>query len=270
MHFHNDVLINGRHLAPAPLEFDGSRYSFDPVRFERAIKNNTKIFILCNPHNPTGNVWSEDELRQMGEICARHQVLVISDEIHCDFVIGEGRKHIPFASLGQEFALNSVTCTSASKTFNLAGLQCASMIVPDRFKRDELRRVLERNTNARVNMLGALATEAAYDHGEAWVDNLVGYISANQAHFRDSVNSSTSRVKVLEMDSLYLAWIDCRELGLSIDELDNFLLTRAKVWFDRGPKFGVEGHGFMRANLACPRSVVDRSILQLVHAIESM
>lgn len=267
VHFHHDVLINGRQLAMAPLRFDGERYRFDPDAFERAIQADTKLFILCNPHNPTGNVWSPDELRAMGDICRRQGVLVISDEIHGDFVFGGGKRHTPFASLGDDYADNSVTCISASKTFNLAGLQCANIVVSDKGKRDEIKRTIERNMNAHVNMVGALATEAAYTSGDQWVDALVGKVAANHEYFRTEVNSRVNGIRVLDSDSLYLAWIDCRDLQLSPADLENFLLTKARVWFDRGPKFGKEGHGFMRANLACPRQTLDRAISQLTSAL---
>ncbi len=267
VHFRHDVLINGRQLATSPLRFDGERYHFDPEAFEHAIQTDTKLFILCNPHNPTGNVWSRDELGAMGDICRRHGVLVISDEIHGDFVFGDGKKHTPFASLGDEYADNSVTCISASKTFNLAGLQCANIVVSDNGKRDEIKRTIERNMSAQVNMVGAIATEAAYTSGDHWVDALVNKLAANRHRFRTEVNSRVDRIRVLGSDSLYVACIDCRDMKLPPAELENFLLTKARVWVDGGPKFGKEGYGFMRANLACPRETLDRVISQLTAAL---
>lgn len=267
VHFHQDVLINGRHLAMAPLIQEENRYRFDAKIFEAAIRENTKIFILSNPHNPTGNVWSEDELRTMGEICLKHGVLVIADEIHCDFVFGPGKKHTPFASLDPRFAHNSITCTSASKTFNLAGLQCGNMFIADKAKRDEVYRTVERNYNTRVNVLGMVATEAAFTHGAPWVDELVTYVAENQRHFATQVNALRAGVKVLEMDSLYLAWMDCRQMGMMAADLENFMLTQGRLWLDKGPKFGIEGHGFMRANLGCSRQTVDLAIERLTQAL---
>ncbi|WP_232431274.1 aminotransferase class I/II-fold pyridoxal phosphate-dependent enzyme [Cupriavidus sp. UYPR2.512] len=203
----------------------------------------------------------------MGEICRRHGVLVISDEIHGDFVFGGGKKHTPFASLGDAYAENSVTCISASKTFNQAGLQCANIVISDKDKRDEIQRTIERNMNAHVNMVGAMATEAAYTSGDQWVDALVSQVAANREYFRTEVNSRVDGIRVLGSDSLYLAWIDCRDMQLPpADFFENFLLTQARVWFDRGPKFGKEGHAFMRANLACPR-MLDRTISQLTSVL---
>lgn len=267
VHFHHDVSINGRHVTTAPLQFDGERYRFDAQVFEDAIRENTKIFILSNPHNPTGNVWTEEELRTMGEICLKHGVLVVADEIHCDFVLARGRKHTPFASLDRRFADNSVTCTSASKTFNLAGLQCGNMFIADKRKRDEVVRTIERNHNTRINLLGMVATEAAFAHGADWVDELVPYIAQNQRHFADQINTLGAGLKVIEMESLYLAWIDCRGFGMTPDELEDFMLVKARVWLDKGPKFGIEGHRFMRANLGCSRRTVDLAIDRISKAI---
>ena len=265
-HFHNDVLMNGRHLAMAPLTREGDRYRFDEAVFEQAIRPNTKLFILSHPHNPTGNVWSESELRAMGEICARRGVLVISDEIHQDLIMNPALRHIPFASLGEAFARNSITCTAPSKTFNLPGLQSANVFVPDRRLREELRRCYERNMFPLVNVLGMAAAEAAYAQGEPWLEQMLTYVHANHAHFAASISGATDRLRVLPADSLYLAWMDCRGLGLDAAALDRFMLTKARLWLDKGQKFGAEGHGYMRVNLGCPRATVDEAIARLTAA----
>jgi cystathionine beta-lyase len=266
-HFHNDVLMNGRHLALAPLERTENGYRFDAATFEAAIQPNTKLFILSHPHNPTGNVWSEEELRTMGEICRRHGVLVISDEIHQDLIINPAKKHIPFASLGDDFAQNSVTCTAPSKTFNLPGLQSANLFIPNRRLREEFLRQYDRNMFPLVNTLGMVAAEAAYTHGEPWVEELLSYLRGNHAHFAQAINSSTTKVKVLPADSLYLAWMDCRGLGLDAEALERFMLLDARLWLDKGQKFGLEGHGYMRINLGCPRSTVNEAITRLNSAL---
>lgn len=267
VHFHEDVLLNGRRLAYAPLERTEDGYRFDARTFEAAIRPDTKLFVLSHPHNPTGNVWSEEELATMGEICARHGVLVVSDEVHQDLIMNPARRHVPFASLGPQFARNSITCTSPSKTFNLPGLQSANVIVPDRALREELARQLERNMFPLVNVLGMVAAEAAYTHGEPWLEQLLAYLRENHAHFAQAVDAMTDRVRVLPADSLYLAWMDCRGLGMDAAALDNFMLTRARLWLDKGQKFGVEGHGYMRVNLGCPRSTVDEAIRRLTTAV---
>ncbi|MBU6256929.1 MAG: pyridoxal phosphate-dependent aminotransferase [Burkholderiales bacterium] len=263
VHFHNDPLINGRCVSAAPLAFDGMRYRFDAQAFERALGDDTRIFILSNPHNPTGNVWSEAELRTMGEICLRRGVLVLADEIHQDFVLAKDRRHIPFASLSPAFADASVTCVSASKTFNLAGLQCANAIIPNQRLRQAFARRIDRNQVSRVNLLGMVATEAAYRHGADWVDGLVRHVASNQRHFAAGVLALGVGLRVIEMDSLYLAWIDCRGTGMNPAALEDHLLTKCRVWFDQGTKFGAEGAGFMRANIGCPRATVTEAIERL-------
>ncbi|MEV6021106.1 MULTISPECIES: MalY/PatB family protein [unclassified Streptomyces] len=269
VHFHEDVLLNGRHLAFAPLQRTDDGYRFDARVFEASIRPDTKLFILSHPHNPTGNVWTEDELRTMGEICARHGVLVVSDEVHQDLVLNPDRRHVPFASLGEEFARNSITCTSPGKTFNLPGLQSANVLVPDPRLRAELARQYERNVFPLVNVLGMVAAEAAYTYGEPWLEELLTYLRDNQAYFAHAVNSATSKVRVLPADSLYLAWMDCRGLGMDAETLDHFMLTRARLWLDKGQKFGIEGHGYMRVNLGCPRSTVDEAVARLLAAVEN-
>ncbi|HET9125263.1 MAG TPA: MalY/PatB family protein [Solirubrobacteraceae bacterium] len=266
-HFHNDVLMNGRHLALAPLQRTEDGYRFDPAVFEAAIRPDTKLFILSHPHNPTGNVWSEEELRTMGEICARHEILVISDEIHQDLIINPGRRHLPFAALGPRFAENSITCTAPSKTFNLPGLQCANLFIADRRRREEFTRHYERNLFGIVNLLGMVAAEAAYAHGESWLEQLLPYLRANHLRFAEAVDETGSGVRVLPADSLYLAWMDCRGLGMDAAALEHFMLTRARLWLDRGQKFGLEGHGYMRVNLGCPRATVEEAIARLTTAL---
>jgi cystathionine beta-lyase len=263
VHFHQDIVANGRRVVNAPLTLENGRYRFDPERFEAAIAPDTKLFILCNPHNPTGNVWSRADLVAMGEICRRHGVLVIADEVHEDLVLDPALKHIPFASLGEEFAANCFVCTAPSKTFNLAGLQCSNIFVPNDALRAELSRHKERCGLNLVNLAGLTACETAYRDGEPWLEAALAYIRANQAHFAAAVNGTMAGFRVLPAESLYLAWMDCRGLGLQADALNDFMLTHARLWLDRGEKYGPEGHGFMRVNLACPRSLVDEAIARL-------
>lgn len=267
-HFHSDVLLNDRRLAPAPLERTESGYRFDADRFEAAIRDDTKLFILSHPHNPTGNVWSEAELRAMGEICQRHGLTVISDEIHQDLILNPAKRHIPFASLGEAFAQTSITCTAPSKTFNLPGLQCANIFVPNPQLRDQLIRQIDRNMASLVNPLGMVAAEAAYRHGEPWLEQLLDYLRANHALFARSVHEATEKLKVVPTDALYLAWIDCRGLGRDAEALNEFMLTRARLWLDKGQKFGPEGHGYMRINLGCPRATVEEAIARIKRAVQ--
>jgi cystathionine beta-lyase len=267
-HFHSDVLLNGRQLAVAPLELTERGYVFDEFRFEAAISGNTKMFILCNPHNPTGNVWSKDELAIMGEICQRRGVLVVSDEIHEDFIMNTNCVHTPFASLGERFAQNSITCTSPTKTFNLAGLQNANLFVPNWRLREELGRQLNRNILNNLNLMGLVAAEAAYRYCEQWLEDLLKYLRANHALFAERINKiAQGRIRVFPADSLYLAWMDCRGLSADPDELRHFMLVRAGVWLDDGRKYGLQGEGFMRANLGCPRSRVEEAAQRIGNSL---
>jgi len=267
-HFRDDVILNGRLPASAPLQRIEDGYRYDAAVFEAAIRPNTKLFILSNPHNPTGNVWTADELRSMGEICARNEVLVVSDEIHQDLIMNPACRHVPFASVSEAFAQNSITCTAPSKTFNLPGLQSANVFIPNRGLREEFQRQYDRNMFPLVNVMGMVAAEAAYTHGEEWLEELLAYVRNNHSHFARSINALNRGLRVLPADSLYLAWMDCRELGMDADALNTFMLTKARIWFDKGQKFGPEGHGYMRVNLGCPRATVDEAITRLEAAIK--
>lgn len=265
-HIHYDVVTNGRRLAQAPLVLEGGQYRFDPEVFEAAIRPGTKLFILCNPHNPTGNVWTREELLTMASICERHGILVISDEVHQDLIFGDGERHIPFAMLDDSVAQNVIVCTAPSKTFNIAGLSCANIFIPNERHRQAFRAQGERNGSFLVNTMGTAACEAAYRYGEPWADAMLNYVRGNQEHFARRVKELGLPLTVTPTGSLYLAWVDFRQLGMPTSELHDFLLRRARLWLDPGSKFGVEGEGFMRINLACPRSVVDEALARLVGA----
>lgn len=267
-HFLQDVENNGRRVAAAPLTLDqGGRYRFDADAFEAAIRPGTRLFILCHPHNPTGNVWTREELLAMAAICERHGILIVSDEVHQDLVFGEGRRHLPLAMLDDAIANNTIVCTAPSKTFNLAGLSCANVLIPNPRLREAFRIQRDRNGLFLPNTLGTAAGEAAYRHGEAWADAMLDYVRGNQRHFAARVEALGLPLTVTPTDALYLAWIDFRQLGLPPAELHDFLLRRARLWLDPGDKFGAGGAGFMRINLACSRRLVDEAILRLEQAL---
>lgn len=264
-HFRDDVLLNGRFPVNAPLVRTEQGYRFDAAVFEGAITPNTRLFILSNPHNPTGNVWSAEDLTTMGEICARHGIIVVSDEIHQDLVLNPALRHTPFASLSDAFAQNSITCTAPSKTFNLPGLQSANVFIPNPRLRDAFKRQYDRNMFPMVNVMGMIAAEAAYRHGTPWLEQLLDHLRANHAHFAAGVRGMG--LDVVPADALYLAWLDCRPLGLNAHDLEDFMLTKARLWLDKGHKFGLEGHGYMRVNLGCPRATVDEALARLKAAL---
>lgn len=266
-HFLTDVLENGRRVVEAPLIESGAGYFFDAQVFEAAIRPNTRIFILCNPHNPTGNIWTEDELCTMGEICMRHDILVVSDEIHQDFILNPDRKHIPFAKLGPNFADNCIICTAPSKTFNIAGLQCANAFVPNPRNRMALKRQMARNQFPLNNVMGLVATETAYIQGEAWLEDLLVYLQRNHDYLTEALKKTCPEVKVVPTDSLFLSWLDFRALKMPQAELNDFLLIEAGLWLNDGMSFGSNGRGFMRMNLGCPLATVNKAVIQLETAL---
>lgn len=269
IHFHHDVVINGRRLIEAALTRAGDGYHFDPESFEAAIRPGTKIFILCNPHNPTGNVWSREDLIAMAEICQRHGILVISDEIHQDLIFDCTQRHIPFATLDPEVANNCIVCTSPGKTFNTAGLQCANIFIPNARLRATFRAQCERSGLNLVNTIGAAACEAAYRFGESWADAMIGYVGENQRHFATRVRELDLPIHVSPTGALYLAWLDCRALGLEPEKLHDHMLRKARLWLDPGTKFGATANGYMRINLACPRSTVDVALERLATSLRA-
>lgn len=266
-HFLHDVANNGRRVAVAPLTLDGGRYRFDADRLAAAIQPGTRLFILCNPHNPTGNVWTRDELMTMAAVCERHGILIVSDEVHEDLVFGDGVRHVPIAMLDERIAQRTIVCTAPSKTFNLAGLSCANVFIANDRLRQAFRTQSERNGIFLANTLGTAACEAAYRHGEAWADAMLDYVKGNQRHFAARVAELGLPLTVTPTDALYLAWVDFRPLGLAPAALHDFLLRRARLWLDPGQKFGAGGEGFMRINLACSRRVVDEAIDRLARAL---
>lgn len=266
-HFLHDVVINGRRLAVAPLTLEAGRYRFDPEVFEAAIQPGTRLFILCNPHNPTGNVWTRDELLAMASICERHGILIVSDEVHQDLVFGEGARHWPIAMLDEAIARNTIVCTAPSKTFNIAGLACANIFIPNERHRRTYRAQCERNGVSHVNTMGTAACEAAYRYGEPWVDAMLDYVRGNQTHFAARIKELGLPLIVTPTDALYLAWVDFRQLDMPPMVLHDYLLRRARLWLDPGHKFGADGEGFMRINLACPRRVVDEAVDRLASAL---
>jgi len=268
IHFHHDVIINGRRAIQVPLVLqpDG-RYRFDAEAFEAAIVPGTRLFILSNPHNPTGNVWTREELAQMGSICLRHGIIVVSDEIHQDLVFGEGEAHHAYGRLDDELVQNAIICTAPSKTFNLAGLQCANLFIPNDRLRADYRAAAERCGLGRPNQMGIAACEAAYSQCGDWADQMLRHVKDNQAYFRAEAEARRLPVRVSPMSSLYLAWLDFRELGMEADALHDFLLREARLWLDPGTKFGAGGAGFMRINLGCPRQTVELALDRLAQAL---
>ena len=268
--FSSVVTANNRKLVNAPLVFDGQRYGIDFASFERAIEENgAKLFLLCNPHNPAGRAWTRAELEQLGEICARHGVIVVSDEIHMDFA-RLGVSHVSFATLSPELVDRSVICTSASKTFNLAGLQVANIVVPDGKLRQAFRNEVGASGYSQANTLGLVATQAAYEHGGAWLDELKDYLEGNWSLLESVLEERMPELHLVGAESTYLAWIDCRALELDSYALERFIEDEAGLWLDCGHIFGKDGEGFIRINIATQQSYLARALDQLASAVERL
>ncbi|MBD5543360.1 MAG: pyridoxal phosphate-dependent aminotransferase [Lachnospiraceae bacterium] len=246
---------------------EDGKYHIDLEDFERKIvENRIPLFLLCSPHNPVGRVWTKEELIGMGDICQKHNVVVVSDEIHEDFVFGD-RKHLVFANLKKEFADLSITCTSPAKTFNLAGLQVSNIFIPNGKLRGQFRKQVAAAGYSQLNAIGLTACEAAYCYGDEWYEAMMEYIAGNIDFMREYIQAELPMLKLIEPEGTYLIWVDFRELGLSEAELEKLIVKKANLWLDSGAIFGKTGAGFERFNVACPRSILKQAMEQLKTAI---
>ena len=260
---------NGRKMATSPLIYENGRYAMDYEGFERTLKESgAKLFILCNPHNPVGRCWSEGELRRIGEICLRHHVLLVADEIHADFA-RKGFRHVPYASLGEEFANNAVICTAPSKTFNLAGLQLSNIFIPNPDLRAAFKRTLGRTGYDEPSVFGVTATQACYEHGAEWLDQLKEVLDVNLGVLEAAVGRMDG-VRLVPLESTYLPWLDCSGLGLDDAGIKRLVEQDAKLWLDLGTMFGPEGSGFVRMNLASPTTMVEDACARLEGAVAKL
>ncbi len=260
---------NGRQLINSPLILKDGRYEIDFTDLEaKIIDNNVKLMLLCSPHNPVGRVWSEAELRRVGDICLAHGVIVVSDEIHSDFV-WEG-KHTVFAALGEKYAANCVICTAPSKTFNIAGLQISNIFIPDAALRKSFRKQVAAAGYSQVNTLGLVACEAAYRYGRDWLEQVKEYIQDNIDFTAAYLEQNLPQIKLIRPQGTYLVWLDCSELGLSAQEREQWLWHKAHLWLDGGGIFGAEGQAYERINVACPRTTLLQGLEQLKAAVEQL
>ncbi|WHX69053.1 MalY/PatB family protein [Peribacillus frigoritolerans] len=265
-HFARVIQAAGREVVTNPLVLKNGHYSIDFDDLEAKIDEKVKMFILCSPHNPVGRVWSKDELTRLGQICRKHKILVVADEIHCDFVY-HTHTHIPFASISEEFANHSITCIAPSKTFNLMGVQTSSIIIPNRQLRDRFNQELHTLSIGSPNIFGAVALEAAYRYGEEWLDQVLDYLQGNLEYSLSYFRKNIPEINVIQPEGTYLVWLDCRELRFSDKELNDFMLQSARVAMNQGQIFGKEGEGFMRLNIACPRSMLQNALSGIENAV---
>jgi cystathionine beta-lyase len=255
-------LVEENHLV-----YKNNTYVVDWDDFERKCADSrVRIFLLCNPHNPAGRVWKKEELQRMGEICQKHGVFVISDEIHCELVM-PGNEYMPFASLSDDFLKNSATCVAPTKAFNIAGLQIANIIVKDRTKRERIDRAINIHEVCDVNPFGVIATEAAYtEEGAEWLRQLNTYLFANYQFLCDFFSKHFPSLEVVNLEGTYLVWVDCSSLGKSSTEIVNNLY-RHGVWMNDGVMYGENQGAFIRINIACPRKILEEGLLRMEKAL---
>lgn len=268
--FYEVIACNGRRVAENPLTLRDGRYEIDFDGFEAAASaEDVKLFMLCSPHNPVGRVWTEAELRRIGEICLRHNVAVISDEIHCDFT-REGHPHTPLLKAVPELRDRAIVCTAPSKTFNLAGLQVSNIWIPDEAIRERFQAEIACAGYSQLNCFGLTACQAAYRTGAAWLDALKVYLEGNLAYLRGFLADNLPKLRLIEPEGTYLAWVDFSGLGLTPDELDDLIVNRAKLWLDAGRIFGKASAQFERFVLACPRSTLVEAMVRLKRAVDGL
>lgn len=263
--FFGAVKDHNRELVYNPLIMRDGRYHMDYDNLEKLCHDGARMLILCNPHNPAGNAWTPEELRQMADICLKYNVLMVSDEIHSDLV-NRGFKHTVLASLSPEISAQTVTMVAPSKTFNLAGLSTASVVIEDPELYAKFSKTLDSLHIGMGNVFGNVAAQAAYTHGDEWLDQLIDYIDGNIQYVIDFVATHLPQLRVIRPEATYMIWIDFSKLGLSDEELNRFVINKAELGLNQGIQFGPGGEGFMRMNLACPRSTVEKGMALLLKA----
>lgn len=267
--FYSVIENNGRKVIKNELQYNGRHYEIDFEDFENKIKeNNVKMFILCSPHNPTGRVWTKDELHRLGEICLRYGVIVISDEIHCDFTYPR-YEHTIFSKACPEMEDRSVICTSPSKTFNIAGLQISNIWVSNPELRQKIQSEIDSCGYTELNIFGITAAKTAYEKGENWHIESWEYIRKNLDYVRSFIKREIPEIKLVEPEGTYFAWLDCTGLGLNREDLNDLIINKAGLWLDAGHIFGESAEMFQRIVLACPRKTLELALRKLEKAIKS-
>lgn len=258
---------NGRQVLNSPLKLKDGRYIIDFDDFKKKASDpKAKLFFLCNPHNPVGRVWTREELIKLGEICIKNNILIVSDEIHSDFVY-KGYKHSVFPSISEEFAQNSIILNAPSKTFNLAGLQTSIVIIPNQKYYNIYNNMVSALKLTRGNVFGLVALEASYEFSEEWMHQLLEYLEGNVNYLIKFFKEKVPKIKVIKPEATYLLWLDCRDLGLNDLELREFMIKKAKVGFLEGYQFGQGGEGFQRINIGCPRVILKEALERIEKAV---
>jgi cystathionine beta-lyase len=261
--FFNSILNNGRAVQESPLVYDGSRYTIDFDDLEEKLSDpQVTMMLLCNPHNPVGNIWDRQTLERIGQLCEKHHVIVFSDEIHCDLT-APGKEYIPFASVSDVCRRISVTAIAPTKTFNLAGLQTAAIMVPDPALRHKMRRAINTDEVAEPNAFAVDAAVAAFTKGDGWLDALREYIQQNKELVRDFICRELPQITVGSLDVTYLMWLDCSKVTKDTHSLGIRLRKEAGIYLSDGKIYGGNGNKFLRMNVACPRSFVEEGLKRL-------
>ncbi|MED4905235.1 MalY/PatB family protein [Parageobacillus thermoglucosidasius] len=255
-----------RTLVTSSLRLAETQYEIDWNDFEEKIRG-AKLLVLCSPHNPGGRVWTKEELIKIGELCVEHGVIVISDEIHADLTLPP-YQHVPFASIDPAFAEKSVTCIAPTKTFNLAGLQAAAAIIPNETLKRQFNNVQQRQGILTLNTFAVAGAEAAYQHGGEWLDALLPYLQKNINRLCSYIETNLPKLRVIRPEATYLVWVDCRPLGKTERQLKQLLLEKGKIAVEFGSKFGEEGRGFIRINIACPQKTLEDALHRLTAALQ--
>jgi len=264
-HFIKDPAWHGRVVNDPRLVENGDTYEIDFDRFEKSITPRTKLFVLCNPHNPAARVYTRKELEQMAEICLRHRLIICSDEIHCDLLY-PGYRHIPIAALSPEVADSTVTLMAPSKTYNLAGLQCGIIITKNRALQEAWKKT-SFGIVPHVNIMGHVAALAAFKHGQEWLEQVLAYLKDNRDFLSQYITQNLPGVRMFKMEATYLAWLDCRRTGIP-DHPAEFFLREARVGLNDGSEFGKGGDGFVRLNFACPRRTLREALDRMAAALK--
>ncbi len=268
--FFKAVEDNGRQLVLNPLKLTDGKYEmdFDDLQ-QKAESSRAKMLILCSPHNPVGRVWTLEELQKLAQICKDHNLLVVSDEIHSDLAL-KPHRHTPLPLAASEIASRAIVCMAPSKTFNMAGLATSFILIPDPELRKTFQGYMEKMHFNMINPFSLTAANAAYRHGDEWLDQVLDYIKANAEYLQDYVQRRIPRLKTIMPEGTYLTWIDCRALGLTPEALQAFMVGKAKVALNPGIGFGEEGAGFMRMNVAAPRSVLAEALAKIEAAVSQL
>lgn len=261
--FFNSIINNGRNVLECPLSYRDGVYDIDFNDLEKKLSlPQTTMMILCNPHNPVGKIWSEETLKKIGKLCYKYHVIVISDEIHCDLT-KTGKSYLPFASLSEECKMNSITCVSPTKAFNLAGLQTAAVIIPNKFLRHKVNRALNTDEVAEPNNFAITATIAAYNYGETWLDELRKYIDENRLIVSEFLQNELPQIGYVKSDATYLLWLDCCKVDTHSSAMSKFIRNETGLYISDGQQYGHGGEQFLRLNIACPKILLKDGLSRL-------